>query len=137
MKTLNITLIIATVIVIFASSCSDPSKEVFPENGPRIENKDTNPGNGQDDTSKDEDSKPKEEKDKIAESGCGIRIPTTDLPKDLAMYITQTYTQKAPYYYIAKVEVCKENREITKYTVTLDGPHEITLQFDGNGNTIN
>lgn len=151
MKTLNVTLIIASIIVVFASSCSDPSKEIFPENGPRIENKDTNPGNGMDDTSKDEntnsgnknngnsknESTPKEEDDKNLESGCGIKISTTELPAGIRTFITEFYTQKPPHYYMTKAEICREDGKITKYTVFLNGPNQMTLKFDGDGHIIN
>ena len=71
------------------------------------------------------------------ESGCGIGIETSKLPVRINTFITKTHAQKAAYYYVKRVEVCKENGKITNYVVIMDGPNSITLYFDTHGPALN
>lgn len=155
MKTLHITSLIAIAIIIFASSCSDPSSEIIPNGNNEIENRDpgnVNPpndsendgindsgndsnGNNEDANNNGNDKGGSNSEDKT--TGCGIRISSSDLPGALAEYLTRTYSTTAPYYHISKVEVCMENGEITSYTVTMKGPHSLTLNFNADGSPKN
>lgn len=127
MKTLQSTLI-AILVAAMSISCSLQPEEVKPIPAPRNDVEDQDKRNESGNTDQD----PKEDQN----DGCGQIIQSSELPATISNFITNTYSTKAPYYYIVKVEVCIKNGDITTYTVTLDGPHSLTLNFDKDGNRL-